>query len=165
MNWVLSYICICWFWMVQWLTAMIQSSHMILNHQFPVWRAYWNPGISCLETRIWWIVRSLPVSPHCFSFQNMVISRPFTYLLILTAHSLFTWLQSVEAFPPSPPEPTPADYSAPLSDEFINYINSLQTTWKVIFQEGCFVLRFVCWDLKVPVIQNTSTFALVWWTV
>jgi len=63
--------------------------------------------------------------------HNMVITRPFTYLLILTAHSLFTWVQSVEASPqPRPPERTAEDFSTPLSDEFINYINSLQTTWK-----------------------------------
>lgn len=146
---------------------MIPSSHMILNHQYPVWWAYWNRGISSLETRIWWIVRSLPFSPYCFSFQNMVLSRHFTYLLILTAHSLFTWPQSVAAGPPLPvplPTRTTEDFQSPLSDEFINHINSLQTTWKVIFQEGCFVLRVVCWDLKVPVIQNTLTFALVGWT-
>jgi len=74
----------------------------------------------------------------------MVISRPVTYVLILTAHSLFTWSQSVEAVAISQPERATEDFPAPLSDEFINYINSLQTTWKVIFQEGCFVLRFLC---------------------
>jgi hypothetical protein len=78
-----------------------------------------------------------------FSFQNMVIKRPATYLLILTAHLLFTWTQSVEAVAISQPERTTENFLAPLSDEFINYINSLQTTWKVMYQEGCFVLRFV----------------------
>ena len=66
------------------------------------------------------------------------------YLWILTAHSLFTWSQSVvEAVPPLPELPTKY-VPALLSDEFINYINSLQSTWKVIFQEGCFVLHFIC---------------------
>jgi len=144
---------------------MIPNSHMILNHEFSVWWAYRNSSINCLESRIWWILRSLLVSAYCFSFQNMVISRPFSYLLILTAYSFFTWSQSVEAVAIPQPEHPIEDFPAPLSDEFINHINSLQTTWKVIFQEGCFVLRFVCWDLKVPVIQNTLTFTLVGWTV
>jgi hypothetical protein len=62
----------------------------------------------------------------------------------------------VEAVAISQPERTTEDFLAPLSDEIVSYLNSLQTISKVIFQEGCFVRRFLCCDLKVPIIQNTN---------
>jgi hypothetical protein len=119
------------FWMVQWLT--VEDPNFPHDSESSVFgpMGTLKSFISCLQTRIRWIVCS--VSAYCFYFQNMVISRPFTSLLILTAHSLFTWYQPVEAGPPQLIPPPPL-----LSDEFISYINSLHTTWKVMF------LRMLC---------------------
>jgi hypothetical protein len=71
-------------------------------------------------------------------FQNMPHKGPFTPLLTVTGLIFSICLHVVIS---GPPIPVPARL---LSEEFINYINSLHTTWKVSVQPRYFGL----WSVK-----------------
>jgi hypothetical protein len=64
-------------------------------------------------------------------FQNMPPKGPFTPLLTVTG-IISICLHVVISVPP---QPEPARL---LSEEFISYINSIHTTWKVSVQPSCF---------------------------
>lgn len=70
----------------------------------------------------------LPISFPYFFPQNMASTTSFAYYLTVTILLLCAGLHVAE--------PVPSERSYVLSEEFINYINSLNTTWKVRLHPG-----------------------------
>jgi hypothetical protein len=82
-------------------------------------------------------------------FQNMLPKGPFTPLLIVTGLIFSICLHVVSS---GPPQVEPARL---LSEEFISYINSIHTTWKVSVQpryfgneEFCLLAYNTMWSIE-----------------